>query len=51
MPVGSCVKRGMPVGVWYRGGSWGGGAGVTSSGCLSRESRGRDCHDVCVIYV
>ena len=41
----------MRVGVRCRGGSWGRGAEVTSSGCLSRGSRGRDCRVVCVIYV
>ena len=41
----------MRVGVWCRGGSWGRGAEVTLSGCLSRGSRGRDCRVVCACYV
>ena len=47
----SCVKSGMRVEVWCRGSSWGRGAEVTSSGCLSRGSRGRDCRVLCMIYV
>ena len=47
----SCVKCGMRVRVWCRGGPWGRGAGATSSGCLSRGSRGHNCRVLCVMYV
>ena len=49
--LGLCVRRGMRVGVCCRGGSWGGGAEVTSSGYLSRGSRGRDCRVLVVIWL
>ena len=49
--LGSCVRRGVRVRVWCRGGSWGQGAEVTLSGSLYGGSTGRICRNTCVTQV